>query len=37
MKRKYESPEVEIEKFFISSEAMITTSGFEDGDTEEEW
>jgi len=37
MKREYSSPEVEIEKFFISSEAMITTSGFEDVDTEEDW
>jgi hypothetical protein len=39
MKREYMTPEVEIEKFVISTKAQITTSGFEDGDTGEdvEW
>lgn len=36
MKKYYESPEAEIEKFLISSESLITTSGLEGGDTEEE-
>lgn len=36
MKKEYNSPEFEIEKFIISSEALITTSGLEGGDTEEE-
>jgi hypothetical protein len=38
MKREYNSPEVEIEKFLLSANSMITTSekGIEDGgDTEE--
>ena len=37
MKRKYSSPEVEIEKFLISAKALKTTSegGIEDGDTVE--
>ena len=37
MKKEYFSPEVEIEEFYLTSEAMITTSGFEDVDTEEDW
>ena len=37
MKREYNSPEVEIEKFLLSAKALITTSegGIEDGDTVE--
>ena len=35
MKKEYVSPEVDIEKFNINS--LITTSGFEDVDTEEDW
>lgn len=36
MKKFYESPEAEIEQFLISSSDLITTSGLEGGDTEEE-
>lgn len=38
MKREYNSPEVEIEKFLLSAKALITTSegGIEDGDTGED-
>ena len=36
MKKLYESPEAEIEKFLLSSKDLITTSGLGDGDTEEE-
>lgn len=39
MKKIYESPEAEIEQFFISSSDLIATSGNEYGDTGEdlEW
>ena len=36
MKREYQAPEAEIEKFIISAAALITTSGLEEGDTGEE-
>lgn len=38
MKREYITPEAEIEEFVLSSKALITTSGFEEGEGENvEW
>ena len=38
MKKFYESPEAEIEKFNLSSDAVVATvSGLEGGDYEEDW
>ena len=41
MKKAYEAPEFEIEKFRLTDTKVITTSynegGIDDGDTEEQW
>lgn len=37
MKKHYESPEAEIEKFTLAGNDLITTSGLEDANTDEDF